>query len=289
MNKCEIDEGKAKAEKNSAGLAAFAQSKIGTAYAYGAKGEILTEQLLERLIRENPAQYTSDYIKKTRKNLGRICVDCSGLISWYTGIKRGSSGYLDTAKKKVLVSQLDESMKGWAMWRRNHIGIYVGNQQCVEAKGVDYGVVLSDVRDTSWEYVIKLEDICYDISPEPEYASGWNCTEQGWMYYDSLLTYKKDCWMETNDGKYHFDSTGIAQCQSWYAEGEDRYYFGPDCRALAGLCQVDKKIYLFDSNGRMDSSPQLIVLCTSDDGSLVPMDTVGKILSFFWRLAGGKT
>lgn len=147
--------------KTSAGLIDFAQNKIGIAYAYGAKGEVLTEQVLERLIRNNPSQYTANYIDKTKKNLGRVCVDCSGLISWYTGIERSSAGYFDTAKKKVLVSNLDESMKGWAMWKRNHIGIYVGSGKCVEAKGVDYGVVLSDVRETSWEYVIKLTDILY--------------------------------------------------------------------------------------------------------------------------------
>ena len=79
------------------GLIEFCKSKIGTPYVYGAKGEVLTESRLNILAKQNPGMYTSAYKAKAKKFLGQHCTDCSGLISWYTGIIRGSYNYHDTA------------------------------------------------------------------------------------------------------------------------------------------------------------------------------------------------
>ena len=74
-------------------LVAFARGKLGTPYVYGMKGEVLTQKMYDRLrILFGPLVWESDAAK-----IGQVCVDCSGLISWGTGILRNSQGYHDTA------------------------------------------------------------------------------------------------------------------------------------------------------------------------------------------------
>ena len=74
-------------------LVAFARGKIGTPYVYGMKGKVLTQKTYDRLrILFRPLVWESDAAK-----IGQVCVDCSGLISWGTGILRNSQGYHDTA------------------------------------------------------------------------------------------------------------------------------------------------------------------------------------------------
>ena len=75
------------AKLTGAGLAQFAKSKIGTPYVYGAKGAegALTASRLNTLAKSYPSMFTTSYITKARKFIGKVCTDCSGLQSWYTG------------------------------------------------------------------------------------------------------------------------------------------------------------------------------------------------------------
>ena len=57
----------------SAGLIQHCQDKLGTPYVYGAKGEVLTQAILDRLARENPGTYTSTYKAKAAKYIGQRC------------------------------------------------------------------------------------------------------------------------------------------------------------------------------------------------------------------------
>jgi len=49
----------------------------------------------------------------------------------------GISNYKDTAAQTVAIGKLDESMIGWALWKSGHIGVYIGNGYCIEAKGIN--------------------------------------------------------------------------------------------------------------------------------------------------------
>ena len=53
--------------KTSAGLIQHCKGKLGTPYVYGAKGEVLTPTILDRLARENPGTYTSAYKAKAAR------------------------------------------------------------------------------------------------------------------------------------------------------------------------------------------------------------------------------
>ena len=50
--------------KTSAELIEHCKRKVGTPYVYGAKGEVLTQAILDRLARENPGTFTSTYKAK---------------------------------------------------------------------------------------------------------------------------------------------------------------------------------------------------------------------------------
>lgn len=99
--------------------------------------------------------------KSDDKKAGRVCVDCSGLISWYTGIVRGSGQYKSTAVEVIPISKRSDVHIGWAVWMNGHIGIYLGNDQYIAADGSAYGVRIANLSQNGFTHLLKLCDIDY--------------------------------------------------------------------------------------------------------------------------------
>lgn len=134
-------------------LVTFARSKINTPYVYGMKGEVMSK-----------AKY--DWLKKTygdlvwdsdSKKIGKVCVDCSGLISWASGVMLGSTQWMNKANVKKPISTISEAPVGALVWMQGHIGIYVGKKNNIPyqiaADGSAYGVrevPLSYNKFTHW-------------------------------------------------------------------------------------------------------------------------------------------
>ena len=138
-------------------LVAFARSKLGTAYVYGMKGDVLTKETYDRLkILFGPLVWDSDVNK-----IGQVCVDCSGLISWGTGIQRNSQGYHDTAETVFPISTVNQAPIGAAVWKKGHIGIYIGNGRYIAADGSAYGVRMGTVAGSNFTHWFRLKDIDY--------------------------------------------------------------------------------------------------------------------------------
>lgn len=139
-------------------LASFARSKLGTAYVYGMKGDVLTKEKYDQLkILFGPLVWESD-----AKKIGQVCVDCSGLISWCTGIYRNSQGYHDTAEQVFPISTVNQAPVGAAVWKKGHIGIYLGNGRYIAADGSAYGVRISTVAGSGFTHWFRLKDINYE-------------------------------------------------------------------------------------------------------------------------------
>ena len=230
--------------RKATGLVAFCETKLGTPYVYGAKGEILTEERLKTLKKQNPSMYSSKYLAKARKFIGQRCTDCSGLISWYTGVIRGSYNFHDTATEKVPIGALDESMIGWALWKPGHIGVYVGNGYCIEAKGIDYGTIKSRVKDTAWQKVLKLKDIDYSV--EPVYTEGFKRAADGkcWWYQYEDGSYATNGWYWLTEatggtsGWYLFDAEGY-MLTGYQKDPAGQYFFlCPDKGIHEGQCMI---------------------------------------------------
>lgn len=236
------------------GLIEHCKSKIGTPYVFGAKGEVMTQARINQLARENPGTYTSSYKTKAARFIGQHCTDCSGLISWYTGRIRGSYNYHDTAVERVSIDHLDESMIGWALWKPGHIGVYIGDGYCIEAKGINYGTIRSKVSSTAWQKVLKLCDIDYSADQTPvTYHEGFQPAADGQRW-----------WYQYSDGSY--------ACNGWYWLRE----------ATDGTCGW----YLFDAEGYMltgyqvDPAGETFMLCPvkgSDEGKCMITDARGVL------------
>ena len=138
-------------------LVTFAKSKLGTPYVYGMKGDVLTEKRYQTLrILFGPLVWDKD-----RAKIGQVCVDCSGLISWGTGIHRNSQGYYDTAAEVFLISTISQAPVGAAVWCKGHIGIYLGDGKYIAADGSAYGVRIAAVKGSGFTHWFRLKDIEY--------------------------------------------------------------------------------------------------------------------------------
>ena len=127
-------------------------------YVFGAKGSVLTRQQIQD--KQNrwgkKCVYDSDLNKA-----GKICCDCSGLISSLTGIERNSQGYFDSAIEKKGINERNASMIGWGLWKKGHIGVYDGNDGYYAMDNSDRNMVHNNLNQNSFTHIIKLCDINY--------------------------------------------------------------------------------------------------------------------------------
>ena len=179
------------------------------------------------------------------KYIGQHCTDCSGLISWYTGRIRGSYNYHDTAVERVGIDHLDESMIGWALWKPGHIGVYIGDGWCIEAKGINYGTIKSRVSATPWQKALRLCDI--DYTPVPvTYTQGFQPAADGqrWWYQFADGSYADNGWywlqeMERRTwGWYLFDSEGYMLTGYQTDAAGDAFLLCPVTGSNEGKCMI---------------------------------------------------
>jgi LysM repeat protein len=76
---------------------------------------------------------------------------------------RTANGFKSQFVKRGAVADIPETA-GLAVWKRGHIGIYLGGGKVCESRGVAHGVVISDISTQKWTYFGKLRDVEYDDS-----------------------------------------------------------------------------------------------------------------------------
>ena len=131
-------------------------------YIYGAKMQVLSYSQIRAL--QNT--YGKGYIWDSDLNkAGKMCCDCSGLISSYTGIVRSSSGYEATATEEAALKELRANWQkyvGWGLWLKGHIGVVSDTPGCYYAMdGSGRNMVHYPLSKNPWVKVIKLKDIDY--------------------------------------------------------------------------------------------------------------------------------
>jgi len=157
-----------KSIKTNSGLVQYAIKQKGKPYWYGTFGQIGTQSLYEQKKKQYPDYYTAKDFKDQIKQKVKVH-DCVGLIKGYiwsetpdsTPTYNGSqdvsaSGMYNISTEKgtsesfkKIIGQLVYKVKSNGVI--NHVGIYIGNNKVVEAKGHAYGVIESDY-DNSWKY-----------------------------------------------------------------------------------------------------------------------------------------
>ena len=121
-------------------------SKVSCGYVWGAQGEILTRELLDRLIKIHGRSkyYFSGY--SAEKWLGKQVFDCSGLIVWAANKLGIFKGDYTAAGLYELCEKIQSPTPGDLCFNDDlsHVGIYAGNNQYLHAKGTKDGVVITD-------------------------------------------------------------------------------------------------------------------------------------------------
>ena len=140
-------------------LVAFCRSKIGTPYVYGMKGKVMTEQNYKFL----KNTYGKMVWLSDREKIGKVCVDCSGLISWACGVTLGSGQWKARATKINPISTIEKAPIGALVWMQGHIGVYTGMRNghpyYVAADGSAFGVREVPLRCNKFTHWLLVEDV----------------------------------------------------------------------------------------------------------------------------------
>ena len=146
-------------------------------YIYGAYGQIWTQAAQDKTTDEQARKWGQQWV-------GRHVIDCSGV--WWLAMKElGSFMYhgSNTMWNKYTVARGalrggkrtdgGELRIGTAIYTgndtdgRNHVGIYIGNNQVLEAGGTQKGVILTAVTASKWTWWAEMKYVDYGAEPTP--------------------------------------------------------------------------------------------------------------------------
>ncbi len=155
--------------KTGNGMVEYARNRLGTPYFYGAKIPEggLTEKKMSTMHTMYPKVVTTSYMAKARRKgqVGKVNVDCSGLIAGYRQLNLGSYQLYQKAYTRMPIAKIDDFAPGVVLWKSGHVGVYIGKingvPMCIEAKGINYGTVQTKVSSTKWVYGLTFKDVTY--------------------------------------------------------------------------------------------------------------------------------
>lgn len=148
------------AKMTGAELVSFCRSKIGTPYLYGAKGEMVTKDDFDDLQK----RYGKVMVPTTdAKKVGKVCVDCSGLVSWACNRPLNSAGWKSSASQTNPIGTIKNAPLGALLWRSGHIGVYSGMKNgepyYVAADNSRTGVHEVPISKNNFTHWLLIEDV----------------------------------------------------------------------------------------------------------------------------------
>lgn len=225
---------------------------LGVKYLYGFKYELVTNERINTLASMYPNVYNQAYINKAKNFIGERAIDCSGLISHFTGITRGSSQFKTTATNAYQLEKVNfnfEDYIGCALWRNGHIGVIVSKDYLIEAKGIDYGVKLTKIVPSEWSLMLELCDVDYSETGIYKLKT----SEDECIY--RLRRERIDCDGFTEfAGRTYYLENKVMQCSRWLRYGEHWYYLWEDgAVATNQWIRYNNKLFYLDKVGHMVS------------------------------------
>ena len=130
-------------------------------YVFGAKGQLLYKEDIRKLQnRWGLAKVPNSDLNKA----GRYCCDCSGLISSLVGGQefKSASWFRDHATDAKPIEERNQNMKGWAIYKPGHIGVFDGGNGYYAMDGSKRNMVHYDLSKNNFKEIIKLCDIKYE-------------------------------------------------------------------------------------------------------------------------------
>ncbi len=159
--------------KTSSGLCDYARSQLEKPYWYGTFGQTATKSLLKAKKKQYPSHYKENRTEKYKSELGERVHDCVGLIKGYLWSENfvstpeynasqdvSANGMLKKCTEKGTFDTMPE-MPGILVFKKGHVGVYVGNKKVIEARGFNYGVVETQLDKRGWTHWGKCPWITY--------------------------------------------------------------------------------------------------------------------------------
>lgn len=127
-------------------------------------------------------------------------VDCSGLIYSYAGGIRTGDAQLYASDYTGSVSGGVPRIHGLGLWKPGHVGIYVGNDMAVDARGSQWGVCYESVYTHGWTTYFKVAGVTYPTTGFVNFNGSKYYYEDGQYVVNTT---------KTIDGvSYSFDASG---------------------------------------------------------------------------------
>lgn len=170
-------------ERTADNLVKFCKSVLGCGFFYGTFGQTATKQLYLDKKSQYPNYYEFSYESFSKYFGTRVC-DCAGLIKWFLwsdNMKNknptykasedyGATGLYSKCSTRGKLAN-NATYPGYLVFKgsdtvKSHVGVYIGNNKVIEAKGHLSGVIESEL-DHTWKYYGKLDFIKYNDTPAP--------------------------------------------------------------------------------------------------------------------------
>ena len=171
---------------------------MNSAYVYGAKGEVLTEEKFELL-----QKLYSKYVPYTdKKKVGQVCVDCSGLIGWGTNRALNSAGWRAAADEVHPIGSLGDAPIGALVWMQGHIGVYSGKKggvcHYIAADGSAYGVREVPINQNRFTHWLLVRDV-FEYEEDEEMVEKDTIIFNGKEYKVNLIRKDGVTYVKTRD------------------------------------------------------------------------------------------
>ena len=165
--------------KTAQGLVEYAKAQLGKPYWYGTFGQGASKALYNQKKGQYPNYYKWGYAGETAK-----VHDCVGLVKgylWCDSPDDPTPAYNVTQDKSANqmrdmcpsggnISSLPD-VPGVLVFYNNHMGVYIGNGEVIEARGHAYGVVKTKLADRPWKTWGYSPYITYEAPEKPKMVS----------------------------------------------------------------------------------------------------------------------
>lgn len=163
--------------KDNYGMVEYARYQLGKQYWYGCYGNLGSPSVLAQKRDQYPEMYDKWSKESFVDGFNQKVHDCIGLFKGYLGCPgtdyNAPSTYdsrwdwsanttIEKCTEKGDIKTMPEIV-GLIVWKKGHVGCYIGNGKVIEAKGHAYGVITSNLSDTKWKMWGKHPFIQYCI------------------------------------------------------------------------------------------------------------------------------